>query len=75
MAYEYKVSYFVPKVSGCATTDKGWDEKRCQQFQEFLNKEVEGGWRLHSSEYRDVVFKGCWGSKGAWLVCIFERET
>ena len=74
MAREYKVAAFKPKIAGCGAQDMGWDEKRCQQFQEFLNTHSAGEWKLHSSEYREVTIQGCSGSKGMWLVCIFEKE-
>ena len=74
MAFEYKVAAFVPKVVGCGAQDMGWDEKRCLQFQEFLNTNTGDGWRFHSSEYREVTVKGCGGSTGVWLVCTFEKE-
>jgi len=71
--YEYKVDTFVPKVKGCGAQDNGWDSERCAQFQLFLNDYAKQGWKLQSSEYREVSVKGCSGAKGAWLVCIFER--
>lgn len=74
MAVQYMVKAFIPKVSGCGAQDTGWDEKRCGQFQEFLNTHAVNGWRLHSSEYREVTVKGCFNNKGAWLVCIFEKS-
>lgn len=75
MTYEYKVQVFVPTVSGCGAQDAGWDPKRIAQYQAFLNQHAAGGWKLHSSEYRHVVNKGCGGGSGTWLVCIFERPT
>jgi Domain of unknown function (DUF4177) len=77
MAVEYKVDTFVPKISGCGGTDNGWDQERCSQFQKFLNQYASDNWKLHSSEYREVSMstKSCGGSKGAWLVCIFERHS
>lgn len=74
MSTEYMVKSFVPTVSGCGAIDMGWDEKRCKQFEDFLNNQAADGWRLHSSEFRQVTIKGCSNSKGAWLVCVFERE-
>ena len=72
---EYKVKAFIPTVKGCGATDKGWDGQRCMDFQTFLNAEATEGWKLHSSEYREVkVTGGCGGTQGVWLVCIFERE-
>ncbi|TKJ35938.1 MAG: hypothetical protein CEE38_13070 [Planctomycetes bacterium B3_Pla] len=74
MEHEYKVEVFVPTVKGCGSADMGWDNKRCQQFQAFLNQHASGGWRLHTQAYREVVdSKGCGANKGAWLVCTFER--
>ncbi len=73
--YEYKVDAFVPPPPGCGTADNGWDQKRCQDFTAFLNGHAAEGWKLHSSEFRQVVVQGCSGGKGAWLVCIFERAT
>lgn len=75
MGVQYKVLSFVPKVSGCGAKDTGWDQKRCEQFQSFLNSHAQDGWKLHSSEYRQVTVKGCGGGQGAWLVCIFEKAT
>lgn len=74
MVYDYKVDAFVPNISGCGGKDKGWDKERCAQFQKFLNDNATQGWRLHSSEYREVMKIGCFGGKGAWLVCTFERQ-
>jgi hypothetical protein len=74
MAVQYMVKAFLPTVSGCGGKDNGWDEIRCNQFQEFLNSHAVGGWRLHSSEFRSVAVKGCGGNKGSWLVCTFEKS-
>jgi hypothetical protein len=73
MAAKYMVKAFIPKIAGCGAQDNGWDEVRCNQFQDFLNTHATDGWRFHSSEYRQVTVKGCGGSKGAWLVCTFEK--
>jgi hypothetical protein len=73
MASTYMVRAFVPKVSGCGAQDNGWDEVRCKQFEEFLNTHAVNGWSLHSSDFRQVVSRGCFGGKGAWLVCTFEK--
>jgi len=73
MVYEYKVAAFVPEIAGCGAQDRGWDRQRCQQFKEFLNTHTADGWKLHSSEYREVAVQGCGGGKGTWLVCIFEK--
>lgn len=71
---KYKVMSFQPSIAGCGGTDKGWDIERCNQFQNFLNTECGEEWKLHSYEYRTVnAAQGCSSSKGAWLVCIFER--
>lgn len=71
----YMVKAFLPKIDGCGAKDNGWDEVRCNQFQEFLNSHAQNGWKLHSSEYRQVTAtKGCGNDKGAWLVCIFEKD-
>lgn len=70
---EYKVDTFVPKVSGCGAKDNGWDSVRCKQYQDFLNEYASQGWRLHSSEFREVTVAGCGGNKGASLVCVFEK--
>lgn len=75
MAVEYMVRTFVPKVAGCGAKDQGWDDQRCKQFEDFLNSNSTNGWKLHSSEYRQVTVKGCSGGKGTWLVCIFERHN
>jgi hypothetical protein len=75
MQQEYRVESFVPAVKGCGAQDNGWDPERCRQFQDFLNQCSRDGWRLHSSEYRQVTSTGgCGNTRGAWLVCIFERE-
>lgn len=74
MAHRYMVKAFVPTISGCGASDKGWDEVRCKQFEDFLNTHSVDGWKLHSSDFRQVVGKGCGGTKGAWLVCTFERN-
>lgn len=74
MAFQYMVKAFVPTVNGCGAKDNGWDEKRCGQFADFLNSHAINGWRLHSSEFREVAVQGCNGGKGAWLVCTFEKE-
>jgi hypothetical protein len=73
MSFIYKVDTFVPKVSGCGAQDNGWDQVRCGQYQTFLNEYAEKGWRLHSSDFRQVNVAGCGKSKGAWLVCVFEK--
>jgi hypothetical protein len=73
MGYEYKVQAFLPTVSGCGAKDKGWDDQRCLQFQNFINLHSQDNWKLHSSEYRQVTVKGCGGNQGSWLVCIFEK--
>jgi len=76
MKYEYRVGTFVPKVMGCGAEDKGWDQERCSQFEAYLNQQASEGWQLHSMEYREVTQRGgCSGSRGAWLVCIFERQV
>ncbi|WP_295448694.1 DUF4177 domain-containing protein [uncultured Thiodictyon sp.] len=75
MAVRYMVRAFLPKVAGCGAQDNGWDAGRCQQFEEFLNAHAVNGWRLHSSEHRQVVAQGCGGGKGAWLVCTFEKSN
>lgn len=75
MAYEYKVEAFTPVIRGCGAQDMGWDLERCRQFQDFLNSKVTTGWKLHSSEYRQVTGAGCGNNKGAHLVCIFERQV
>ncbi len=72
---EYKVKSYVPKLKGCGAVDHGWDEKRCKDFENFLNSESKGGWALHSSDYREVTIKGCGGGKGIWLVCVFQRSA
>ena len=74
MAHEYKVKFFIPKVSGCGSQDSGWDAKRCEQYEQFLNQHAADGWRFHSSEFRDQSSVGCAGGKGLVLVCVFERE-
>lgn len=73
MKVEYKVDTFVPKVEGCGAKDNGWDKKRCQQYEIFLNEHASQGWKLHSSEFREATVAGCSGSKGIWLVCVFEK--
>ena len=73
MNFAYKVDTFVPKISGCGAQDNGWDEKRCKQYQDFLNGYAAQGWKLHSSDFREVTVAGCAGNKGAWLVCVFEK--
>lgn len=75
MGVEYAVASFLPKISGCGGEDNGWDANRCQQYEKFLNDHAANGWRLHSSDFRVVKAKGCGGDKGAWLVCVFERQT
>lgn len=74
MNYEYKVMAFTPTVKGCAAQDKGWNPERCKQFESFLTEHSAGGWRLHSSDYRQVTLAGCGGGKGAHLVCVFEKQ-
>lgn len=74
MAVQYMVKAFVPKVAGCGAKDNGWDEQRCEQFQDFLNMHATDGWRLHSSDFREVTATGCGGDKGVWLVCTFEKN-
>jgi hypothetical protein len=74
MAVRYMVKAFLPKVAGCGASDNGWDAVRCKQFEDFLNEHAVGGWRLHSSDFRAVVGKGCGGGTGQWLVCTFEKE-
>ncbi len=73
MTVQYMVKAFVPKISGCGATDNGWDDIRCQQYEDFLNRYAVDGWRFHSSEFRTVTAKGCGNNKGAWLVCTFEK--
>lgn len=73
MDWEYKVAVFVPVISGCNGQDKGWDQQRIAQYQTFLNQNAAGGWKLSSSDYRQVTTTGCAGGTGAWLVCVFER--
>lgn len=75
MSIQYKVDTFVPKISGCGAKDNGWDTARCEQYQEFLNNYAQEGWKLHSSEFREVTMAGCGGGKGAWLVCVFEKAA
>jgi len=75
MSYQYMVDTFIPKVSGCGAKDNGWDVQRCEQYQEFLNQYAQQGWKFHSSEFREVTVAGCGGSKGAWLVCVFEKAA
>lgn len=76
MAFQYKVDTFVPKIEGCGSQDLGWDRTRCGQFEAFLNGYSNQGWRLHSCEYREVTATaGCGASKGAWLVCVFEKTA
>lgn len=72
---QYMVKAFVPNIAGCGGTDKGWDDTRCNQFEEFLNKYASNGWILHSSDYREVTVQGCGGGKGAWLVCTFQKNS
>jgi hypothetical protein len=74
MAKRYMVRAFLPTVAGCGAKDNGWDDVRCKQFEEFLNSYAVEGWTFHSSEYREVISKGCAGGRGAWLVCTFERD-
>ncbi len=71
---EYRVVAYKPNIKGCFSTDKGWDEKRCQDFQDFINSYAKDGWKLHSCEYRNVKVEGCLGGFGTLLVCIFERQ-
>lgn len=75
MAAEYKVKSFIPKVSGCGSQDTGWDNGRCLQYEEFLNRHSQDGWKLHSSEFRQATVAGCGGGQGAVLVCVFERGS
>jgi hypothetical protein len=71
----YHVDAFVPPAPGCGGTDAGWTPNRCQQFATFLNNYAAQGWRLHSSEYRQVKgSNGCGPTTGTWLVCIFEAS-
>jgi len=73
MEHQYKAVAFTPVVKGCGAKDGGWDTGRCEQFQSFLNAESSGGWKLHSTEYRQVTLRGCSGEKGNQLICIFEK--
>jgi len=75
MNHQYKVDTFIPKVAGCGAKDNGWDAERCMQYQSFLNEKALDGWKLHSSEFREVTVAGCGGNKGAWLVCVFEKSA
>lgn len=75
MAVRYMVKAFAPKVAGCGAEDSGWDTTRCDQFENFVNSHATDGWRLHSSEYRQVTIKGCGGGNGTWLVCTFEKQV
>jgi hypothetical protein len=75
MKADYKVRAYIPTVKGCGATDMGWDESRCTDFENFLAKETNDGWLLHSYEYRTLTTKGCGGGTGAWLVCVFERKV
>lgn len=73
--YEYKVAAFAPMVKGCGAQDKGWDEERCKQFEDFLAANIPGGWKLHSSDFRQVSkASGCGSTVGVRLVCVFERQ-
>lgn len=74
MEFDYKVAVFVPTVNGCNAQDTGWDQKRIGQYQAFLNQHAAGGWKLSSSDYRQVTATGCGGATGSWLVCVFERQ-
>lgn len=73
MNIEYRVRAYVPTIKGCGAQDKGWDEERCKDFENFVNTEALAGWKLHSYEFRKVIGKNCGGGDGAWLVCVFER--
>lgn len=73
MNLEYKVRAFVPTVKGCGARDEGWNEGKCELFQQFLNEESTDGWKLHSYEYRTLTAKGCGSSFGTRLICIFEK--
>jgi len=74
MESEYKVATFYPTVKGCGAQDFGWNAERCAQYQAFLSKNCTSGWRFHSSEYRQVTAtSGCGGTRGAVLICVFER--
>ena len=76
MPIQYKVDTFVPTIKGCGATDNGWTPERCDQYAKFLNGHATTGWKLHSSEYREVMSTpGCSSSKSAWLVCVFERTA
>ncbi len=75
MKYTYKIASFVPKVKGCGAQDNGWDQQRCEQFQLFLNSHADEGWKLHSTEYRNVIVKGCGGKNGNLLICTFEKQA
>lgn len=75
MSITYKVDTFIPTVSGCGAKDNGWDKERCEQYQEFLNKYASLGWKLHSSDFREVTVTGCGSNKGSWLVCVFEKQV
>jgi hypothetical protein len=75
MTVQYMVKAFLPTISGCGATDKGWDNIRCQQFEDFLNSHAVDGWRFHSSEFREVTaVGGCGNNKGSWLICTFEKN-
>ena len=63
MKHEYRVGAFVPTVKECGAEDKGWDQERCAQFEGYLNQKASEGWKLHSTEYREVaVSSGCAGA-------------
>lgn len=74
MEKKYRVKAFKPTIKGCAALDRGWDDERCKQYENFLNQHSRGGWRLVKSDYRDVIMAGCRGKKGAALVCVFEKD-
>lgn len=73
---QYHVDAFVPKAPGCGKSEAGWDPERCKQYADFLNHYAKEGWRLHSSDLREVKSQGgCGPVSASWLVCTFERQV
>jgi hypothetical protein len=77
--FEYHVDAFVPGAGGCASSNNGWDLKRCSEFCQFLNGYAQKGYRLHSCEYRDVTLQdGCGSSRSrnsSQLICLLPGDA
>ncbi len=73
--YRYKVRAYKQEIKGCGASVTGWDSKRCEDFEEFLNSFANQGWEFYQSEYRAVKTQGCGGQDGLQLICVFRKEV